>query len=81
MGTAIESIDKHGLRANGNNIPGVHGLLTAKVKATVKRRTLSLAAAVALPALMTSAVLALAGPAPAAQVLLQRPAVLDIGPA
>jgi hypothetical protein len=67
MGTAIESIDKHGLRANGNNIPGVHGLLTAKVKATVKRRTLSLAAAVALPALMTSAVLALAGPAPAAQ--------------
>jgi len=45
----------------------VHGLLTAKVKATVKRRTLSLAAAVALPALMTSAVLALAGPAPAAQ--------------
>ncbi len=68
MGTAIESIDKHGLRANGNNIPGVHGLLTAKVKATVKRRrTLSLAAAVALPALMTSAVLALAGPAAAAQ--------------
>jgi hypothetical protein len=46
-------------------------LLTAKVKATVKvtvrRRTLSLAAAVVLPALMTSAVLALAGPAPAAQ--------------
>jgi len=39
----------------------VHGLLTAKVK----RRTLSLAAAVSLPALMTSAVLALAGPAQA----------------
>jgi hypothetical protein len=71
MGTAIESIDKHGLRANGNNIPGVHGLLTATVKATVKatvrRRTLSLAAAVGLPALMISAVLALAGQAPAAQ--------------
>ena len=65
MGTAIESIDKHGLRANGNNIPGVHGLLTAKVEPTVKRRILSLAAAVALPALMTSAVLALAGPAQA----------------
>jgi hypothetical protein len=63
MGTAIESIDKHGLRANGNSISGVHGLLTAKVK----RRTLSLAAAAALPALMTSAVLALAGPALAAQ--------------
>jgi len=71
MGTAIESIDKHGLRANGNTIPDVHGLLTAKVKATVKatvkRRTLSLAAAVGLPALMISAGLALAGPAPAAQ--------------
>jgi hypothetical protein len=67
MGTAIERIDKHGLRANGNNIPGVHGLLTAKVTATVRRRTLSLATAVGLPALMISAVLALAGPAPAAQ--------------
>jgi hypothetical protein len=75
MGTAIESIDKHGLRANGNNIPGVHGLLTAKVtakaaatvSATVKRRTLSVAAAVGLPTLMISAMLALAGPAPAAQ--------------
>jgi hypothetical protein len=63
MGTAIESIDKHGLRANGNSIPGVHGLLTAKVK----RRPRSVAAAVGLPALMISAVLALAGPAPAAQ--------------
>jgi hypothetical protein len=50
----------------------VHGLLTAKVtttvkatvKATVKRRTLSLAA-VGLPALMISAVLAMAGPAQA----------------
>ena len=68
MGTGIESIDKHALRANGNNIPGVHGLLTAKIKAKVRRRTLSLAAAVALPALMTSAVLALAGPAQARPV-------------
>jgi hypothetical protein len=42
-------------------------LFTAKVKTTVKRRTLSLAAAVGLPALMISAMLALAGPAPAAQ--------------
>jgi hypothetical protein len=67
MGTAIERIDKHGLRANGNNIPGVHGLLTAKVTATIRRRTLSLAAAVGLTALMISAVLALAlaGPAQA----------------
>ena len=62
MGTAIERIDKHGLGANGNNIPGVHALLPANLK----RRTLSLAAAVVLPALMTSAVLALAGPARAA---------------
>jgi hypothetical protein len=64
MGTAIERIDKHGLRANGNNIPGVHGLLTAKVTATVRRRTLSLAAAVGLFAVLTLA-LALAGPAQA----------------
>jgi len=42
----------------------VHGLLTAKVMAKVKRRPLSLAAAVALPALTTFALLALA---PAAQ--------------
>ena len=57
----------------------MHGLLTAKVTAkagvtatakagvTVSRRILSLAAAVGLPVLMISAVLALAGPAPAAQ--------------
>jgi hypothetical protein len=61
MGTATERIDKHRLGANGNNIPGVHALLPANLK----RRTLSVAAAVVLPALMTSAVLALAGPAQA----------------
>src|ERR1700722_20392764 len=70
MGTAIERIDKHGFRANGNNIPGVHGLLTAKVTATVRRRTLSLAAAAGLTAATICAALApslaLAGPAQAA---------------
>ncbi len=61
IGTAIERIDKHAPGANGNNIPGVHALLPANLK----RRTLSVATAVVLPALMTSAVLALAGPAQA----------------
>jgi len=65
MGTAIERIDKHGFRANGNNIPGVHGSLT-KVTGTVRRRTLSLATAVGLTVLTISAALALAGPAQAA---------------
>jgi Family of unknown function (DUF6049) len=61
MDTAIEIIEKHGLGANGNNIPCVHGLLPADWT----RRTLSLAAAVAVPAAVTAAMLGLAAPAQA----------------
>jgi Family of unknown function (DUF6049) len=64
MDTAIESIEKHGFRANGNTIPCVHGLRPANFK----RRTLSLAAAVAVPTAIVGAMLALAAPAQASAV-------------
>jgi Family of unknown function (DUF6049) len=61
MDTAIEIIEKHGLGANGNNIPCVHGLLPVDWT----RRTLSLAAAFAVPAVVTAALFGLADPAQA----------------
>jgi Family of unknown function (DUF6049) len=62
--TAIEGIEKHGFRANGNTIPCVHGLRPV----TFTRRTLSVAAAVAMLAAIVAATLALASPAQASPV-------------
>jgi hypothetical protein len=61
MGTATEGIDSMSLVRTSNTIRCVHGLLPAKVK----RRTLSLAAAFAVPTVMLTAGLALAIPAQA----------------
>jgi Family of unknown function (DUF6049) len=52
---------QRGLGANGNNIPGVHGVLAAKAK----RRILSVAAVFAVPAMMAPAIIVLASPAQA----------------
>jgi Family of unknown function (DUF6049) len=62
--TAIEGIEKHGFRANGNTIPCVHGLRPANFT----RRTLSLTAALAVPTAIVAAMLALAAPAQASPV-------------
>jgi hypothetical protein len=62
--TAIEGIEKHGFRANGNTIRCVRGLRPANFT----RRTLSLAAAVAVPTAVVAAALALAAPAQASPV-------------
>jgi len=73
MGTAIERIDSTGLRANRTTIPGVHGMLAAKLK----RRTLSLAAVFAIPAAIVTAGLASAPAAQASTAALVPPALVS----